>query len=272
MGSMRRLRSGFKAFVGWDEANPRWPRFVARAKRFLLWSRTVKFDVHLRYAPVVAFVSRNRARLGTAPRILDAGSGPLGFAYCTGVECIGMDVAFPSAGEVGPPARQRRVIGSVTNLPFRSGSFDLVTNMDTLEHLRPQDRSAAVRELFRVASKAVVLGVPYGARAAKYDRRAQTVERRRGQEPEWRREHVANGLPGRELDALVASLASARGATRTWVRGHEGLLGLKVRWRLGLSIPQAHPAYALVMAPLYATAKRFHLGPCYRRIYYVEFP
>lgn len=262
--------SEFKARVGWNEPTPRLPALVALAKRYLIWSRNVKFDVDLRYTPVVRFLKQKQALLGTGLRILDAGSGPLGFAYCAGRECVGIDIAFPKSDMAPTPSGQRRVIGSVVSLPFRSGSFDLVTNMDTLEHLPPEDRPLAVKELLRVARRAVVLGVPCGARAAAYDRRAEKVERDRGQEPDWRREHTANGLPGSELDQLIITLASARGVTRVTIRPHEGLLGLRLRWRLGLLIPQSHPAYGIVMAPLYAIAGRFQVGPCYRRIYYME--
>ncbi len=267
-----RLRPRLKAFLGWSDTAPRLPRFVSLLKRYLAWSRTKRFDVELRYWPVTRFLERNRARLGQNPRILDAGSGPLGLAHHLGRECVGLDVAFPSQPPAIGAGTLQRVMGSITELPFRDRSFDLVTSMDTLEHLTPESRPVAVRELFRVAHRAVIIGAPYGSRSSADDRKAQSVERALGVEPDWRREHVANGLPGPELDALVASLASARRATRVKVRPHEGLLGHKLRWKLGLTIPQSHPAYGLVMAPLYGAANRFHLGPCYRRIYYVELP
>ena len=266
-----RLRARLKAFLGWNDPAPCWPALVSLLKRYLLWSRTKRFDVELRYRPVAQFLKHNMARLGPNPRILDAGSGPLGLAHHLGRECVGVDVAFPPQAPAIGAERLERVMGSITELPFRDRSFDLVTSMDTLEHLTPENRPAAVRELFRVACKTVILGAPYGSRASEDDRKAQVVERALGVEPDWRREHVANGLPGPELDTLVASLASARGATRVRIRPHEGLLGHRLRWKLGLTIPQSHPAYGLVMAPLYAAANRFHVGPCYRRIYYAEF-
>jgi SAM-dependent methyltransferase len=47
----------------------------------------------------------------------------------------------------------------VLQLPFAAASFDAVLCLEVLEHL--EDPAAAVRELLRVARKAVVLSVPY---------------------------------------------------------------------------------------------------------------
>ena len=264
------FREGFKAWIGWNNPHPRFPCMVAALKRYLRWSRSARFDVDLRYAIIAKFLWRNEWRFGANPRVLDAGCGPWGLAWYVDRECVGIDVQFPT----GPPARELgtlRVRGSATQMPFRDGRFDVAASMDTLEHLPPTARPSAVREMFRVASKAVVIGVPYGWKAAAFDRRAQAIEQTRGTELDWRREHVANGLPDRELDDLIISLAAARQATRVWMMKHENLSGLRLRWRIGQSIPQSHPAYGLLMAPLYGLAKRFHLGSCYRRMYYVVF-
>jgi SAM-dependent methyltransferase len=58
-----------------------------------------------------------------------------------------------------PGPRPPLVCGSVLELPFARGSFDAVLCLEVLEHL--EDPAAAVRELMRVARKAVVLSVPY---------------------------------------------------------------------------------------------------------------
>ena len=260
-----------KDIVGWNFARPRLPVLVALAKRYLAWSRTVKFDVGLRYDPVVRFIRRRESQAVPFRRILDVGCGPWGLGSYLGRECVGVDPATP-----GPDVPTRtnwilRIRGSVTALPFPDGCFDVVTSMDTLEHLPAPARAAALREMFRVASRGVVLGVPFGPKSEAYDRWAGEWERARRVLPDWRREHVANGLPAAELEVLVRSLAASRHARRMKVRKHENLGFLRFRWRILQALPQSHPAYGLVMAPLYAAARRLHVGSCYRRLYFVEF-
>lgn len=265
------LREKAKAYLRWEEPRPRWPSLVALLRKYLHWSRTTQFDAELRYDIALRYLSERSHRSAPVNRILDAGSGPHGFARYAGRECVGLDLAFPRDRIPDDGGQMRRVVGSMTHLPFRERSFDLVLSFDTLEHLPPSQRPAAVRELFRVASKALVIGVPYGTEAAAHDRWAAAIERARGDEPDWRREHVSNGLPGPELDQLIASSAVVRNAVRFRVRNHESLLGLKLRWLIGRRISQSHPAYGLVLGPLFALSKRLHFGACYRRAYFAEF-
>lgn len=51
------------------------------------------------------------------------------------------------------------VCASVASLPFAARSFDAVMCLEVLEHL--ENPAAAVRELARVARKALILSVPY---------------------------------------------------------------------------------------------------------------
>ena len=265
------LQARVKRALRWDTPLPRFPSIVGLLKRYLRWSRTVTFDVDLRYAVPVRFLRRNWTALGAHLRILDAGCGPYGLASRLEKECVGVDVVHPDTSVAPRISGILRVQASITALPFRDGSFDVVTSMDTIEHLSPSERPAAIRELFRVASRAIVLGVPFGPKSVRYDRLARTRELACGQEPGWRREHVMNGLPGSELDELVYATAAARGIARLRTRKHENLGLLKVRWRIGLALPQFHPAYGLVMVPLYAIAKSLHVGACYRKVYFAEF-
>lgn len=57
------------------------------------------------------------------------------------------------------PDSAAQLLGSVTALPFASRSFDVVTCLEVLEHL--DDPASAVRELARVARRAVVVSVPH---------------------------------------------------------------------------------------------------------------
>jgi SAM-dependent methyltransferase len=94
------------------------------------------------------------------PSVLDAGCGE-GEMLRRGVlpaavRPVCLDLRPAALAEVGA---ERRVCGSVFALPFARGSFDTVTCLEVLEHL--DDPAAAVRELGRVARRAIVVSVPY---------------------------------------------------------------------------------------------------------------
>lgn len=85
------------------------------------------------------------------PRLLDAGCGTgnnLRHLAARG-GAVGIDIseeAVRLCRERGVPATR----GSVLALPFRDGSFDVVTSFDVLYHRWVTDDAAAVRELARV--------------------------------------------------------------------------------------------------------------------------
>ena len=59
------------------------------------------------------------------------------------------------------PHSKGMVKATVTNLPFKSNSFDLVTALETLEHLGNIDLLEAREELSRVSRKYIIVSVPY---------------------------------------------------------------------------------------------------------------
>jgi ubiquinone/menaquinone biosynthesis C-methylase UbiE len=103
-----------------------------------------------------------------APRsFLDAGCGE-GFVArrlmeaLPGVALTGCDVsegALAVAREAVPGAHF--LPGSVVDLPFPDGSFDVVGCFEVLEHLPDDLPRRAIAEMARVARRAVVLSVPH---------------------------------------------------------------------------------------------------------------
>jgi ubiquinone/menaquinone biosynthesis C-methylase UbiE len=103
----------------------------------------------------------------TPQTFLDAGCGE-GFVArrvldaAPGISLTGCDVshsALEIAAAKNPEARF--VAGSVVDLPFPDGSFDLVGCFEVLEHLPGDLPRQALSELSRVARQAVVLSVPH---------------------------------------------------------------------------------------------------------------
>lgn len=97
-------------------------------------------------------------------RVLDAGCGEgetiarLGDALGQRVSAIDIleeCVTFTSRRHPHVDAAQ----GSVYELPFEDGAFDLVLSLEVLEHLKSP--AAALRELNRVTRGGLVLSVPY---------------------------------------------------------------------------------------------------------------
>jgi len=53
------------------------------------------------------------------------------------------------------------VVADVRSLPFKDNSFDIVTAFEILEHIPFEDFPKALAELRRVASRRVIISVPY---------------------------------------------------------------------------------------------------------------
>lgn len=73
------------------------------------------------------------------------------------VDVTGVDFSTEALRHYG----RRKVVGSVDNLPFPEGEFDLVICSDILEHLRPKSLHDAVREIRRITRKYILVVSPW---------------------------------------------------------------------------------------------------------------
>lgn len=101
---------------------------------------------------------------GGARRVLDVGCarGFLVEVLCElGVDAEGCDVsAYAVAHPTGGARGRLRVADPARGLPWADGSFEVVTCLETLEHLSPEQVPGVVRELRRVSRGAVYATIP----------------------------------------------------------------------------------------------------------------
>lgn len=90
--------------------------------------------------------------------ILDVGCGNGAFlnSLPSTYEAVGLDFSEEALKYV----RTKAVRGNVSNLPFGSKSFDLVTCLEVLEHLPSGIFEKAISEIQRVAKKYIIVSVP----------------------------------------------------------------------------------------------------------------
>ncbi|MBN1761695.1 MAG: methyltransferase domain-containing protein [Methanomicrobia archaeon] len=90
--------------------------------------------------------------------VLDAGCGEGTFLSLLhhGYRLVGLDASITALRY----AKAAMVWGSLDNLPLKSNSFDLVTTLETLEHLKQDTFFDALAELKRVARKYIIVSVP----------------------------------------------------------------------------------------------------------------
>ncbi|MGE3466279.1 MAG: class I SAM-dependent methyltransferase [Pyrinomonadaceae bacterium] len=163
--------------------------------------------------------------------LLDAGCGEYGLtAFMPTAEITGVDVlpAEAVATDVN------YVHGSIIDIPFEDRSFDIAASVDVLEHLPEELRAEAVRELVRVARKAVVITFPFGERARKVDEDFKKELDARGLPlPEWVEEHLANRYPESQeiVDEIRSAADSAGRSVATRVHYSESSsVARKLRW------------------------------------------
>ena len=257
-----------RAILGWDKPRSPGLRSFLRAglRRYLTWNRRLLLDPWLRYYPAVSIL-RGSIPLGRS-RILDVGSGSTGLACFLRMPVVAVDVQFSSPDLARFPSPIQPVRASATNLPFREASFDAVVSIDMLEHLAQSDRPEAIRELFRVARRIVIVGFPFGASSARFDEEALREERSKGIRLEWREEHVRHGIPGDEIHREVISAARevCSKSVVAWF-GQEGLLGLRLRWKLQSLVTKDSRMYGMLFTPIYWLHARGRRLRAYRRIY-----
>jgi len=95
--------------------------------------------------------------------VLDVGCGNSAFLNTltsTFPDRFGRVVGFDSSKEALKYVKTEKTYGTVSDLPFKGESFDLVTSLEVLEHLTQEDFKKGVSELQRVSKKYIIITVP----------------------------------------------------------------------------------------------------------------
>lgn len=120
--------------------------------------------------PIGALVKKYESELirellqpASGEMILDAGCGTGVFTQdilSAGSQVTGLDISFPMLRRGKEKAGGfpfRPVVGDISNLPFRDGSFDRVVSITAIEFV--QDARGVVAEFFRVTKKGGIIVV-----------------------------------------------------------------------------------------------------------------
>jgi len=87
----------------------------------------------------------------TDGKFLDVGAGGLSPFTFLGCNVLSFDIRRQAG---------INLVGSVTHLPFRDDSFDVVFSLDTIEHVPRAQRVSALKEMIRVAKEKVIIHTP----------------------------------------------------------------------------------------------------------------
>ncbi|MBI5869376.1 MAG: class I SAM-dependent methyltransferase [Actinobacteria bacterium] len=222
-------------------------------------------EVAIRYLPVASILKAAGAR-----KVLEVGSGDLGLApYSQDFELTGLDRSFQLEN-----AHMTQVTGSATRIPFDERSFDAVISVDSLEHVPPDEREQAVREILRTAHSLAVIAVPSGESAEAQDQHlAERYLQVRGEEYPFFQDHLEYGLPREDdLELMIGRALKGlgrRGSVRLQKNANLSLRSFLMKGWISRNRFYYNLA-VLGLMPLAGLLSRLNQGSCYRIIAVIE--
>lgn len=86
------------------------------------------------------------------------------------------------------------------NMPFNENNFDLVFSLDMLEHIKPEKRLDAIKEIVRVSNKYCIIAFPYWKFWSLIDELFNEYYSEKDWKVEWwLKEHIENWVPNKDL-------------------------------------------------------------------------
>ncbi|MBU3956791.1 class I SAM-dependent methyltransferase [Patescibacteria group bacterium] len=230
--------------------------------KFKDWDITIA----LRYLPVVSFLEREKAKKDS---ILEIGSGSFGICPYLREKVTGVDIVFDK--------KTHRLLNPVRSkaekLPFKDNAFHFVLSIDALEHLSARKRKLAIKEMFRVSRKGVIIGTPSGFWASLADKFLDWYYSRTHKDKlAFLTEHLSYGLPKKkELEKwLVDELSVRNKKAEIKIHNNTNVFLLISLLILGFSENKflcRLYRYTLFLIPI---LRFFNFSPAYRKLFFVR--
>jgi len=150
------------------------------------------FDVYQRFSALIRLAES--LHLSENALILDVGGYP-------GALADYMNEVLPGAHAITLDRplchRESYISGSAEALPFADSSFDAVLSSDTIEHLQPEQRILAVKEMLRVSKKWIVIGAPFKSPCVEFaeEKINALYQKCFKKSHPWLMEHIEHNLP-----------------------------------------------------------------------------
>jgi len=228
-------------------------------------------DWAVRYLPILR---RLRARNLEEALILELGANEIGFARFAQTSAIAVDISIEHLEAARKAQNVIPAVADLAALPFPDAGFDVCICVDTFEHLPPELRETAAREIVRVLRRdgTAVISFPSGQAAAEAEARVRAAYRRAtGRTIPWLEEHARYGLP--DADALFDCFHDLAGETHRVTRaGNASLASWEWMWQvLMCNWPgRGNALFQVVLRWLTPVLSRRHAEPCYRTMIWIE--
>ena len=182
-------------------------------------------DRHWWYLGLRGMIDRVR-RCHIAPgdlRVLDAGCGTGANLVATGqwARVVGVDLSPRAVAFCRKRDLDGTAVGSVTHLPFASGSFDIVLSMDVIQHQAVSNKEIPIREMARVLRPGGLLLINVPAYQCLHSSHDVAVHQdRRFTRPELLAMLRRNGLAPIEATYWNTALFPIAALVRLWRKKH----------------------------------------------------
>jgi len=228
-------------------------------------------DWALRYVPVARRLSKGGF---AGKRLLEIGANENGLARFVHARIISADLVNAHLQAARGSQSIVPVQADLAALPFADKSIDICVCMDTLEHIPPENREAAIASILRVLHPRgrAVIGFPSGEPAAAAEERVRAAYQAYCQRTiPWLEQHRAQSLPDADrVFDCVHDLAG--GAYRVTREGNAPLRLWEWTWKvLMCGWPgfgnAAFQAALRVLTPLLPFSRK---EPFYRTLIWIE--